>query len=361
MASTPTPLFQLNLMLWLSWNMPPSSGFNPVFRRGGYELLFVSPPIPLPFDVTAKANAAQIPFKARPNPDLLLHNVPAQMFMPIECKQSSFGPDAPSGNRKHQALQCAALLCATGPLLASHLGRSNEANWCSHLVYVVNEGHEEPMYRTLMELSTRLQSAAIRPTPASSIGIYVRPDGVYLASAPEAHLPVPDVHNAKPSSVRVMELEPGDDPRALYLIPYDPSIDKMDEYERQVVHERVRTALAALIGSRASTTNFQIEIKEILSNSIEVWHEWNDSDAKKQFTRQVKAYVARIIHVLRDTGLQCEQQQGVYTFKQTESDTTEKVRRYLTSRAFRKGDIELLAMPIQPDFSSVSADFDPFD
>jgi len=71
----------------------------------------------------------------------------------------------------------------------------------------------------------------------------------------------------------------------------------MDDYERKAVHERVRTALAALIGSRVSAPTF--------ANSVAVWSEWRDTNAKTHFTRRVKRYVRGILHSLAEAGLEC--------------------------------------------------------
>ena len=69
----PTPLFQLNLMLFLTW--PASPAFvEPIFWREGFALRSIAPPIGVPLEALARAQVANLPIQPTASPELLLPN-----------------------------------------------------------------------------------------------------------------------------------------------------------------------------------------------------------------------------------------------------------------------------------------------
>jgi len=349
-----TPLFQLNLMIWLTWPAPPSGIVRPIFREDGFALRGIGSAFELPLEIRARAGAAGTPFKERPGPDLLLDHHQHRLFLPIECKVSSFGPDVPPGNKKHQACQAAALLSATGSYLADYFGLPAPADWQAYLLYAVSGSQEAAMQATLGHLSTRLQTAHIDPTPAGALGIHMRDDGIYLKLAPAASVPVTALQALPSDGVRVVELENGEDPRLLYLLPWDPSIGPADEYERRVLEERVRSALTSLIGSRLDAPTFEVSLDEILQAAVEVWEVWHDRQAATGFRNAVRVYVKQILAQLRKTGVDIQIRRNTFIFVQITPQVAQMVRRYLTSASFRQGEIDLWSEAVQLDFSSLA-------
>lgn len=348
-----TPLFQLNLMIWLTWPTPLGGIVRPIFREDGFTLRGIGPAFEMPLEIRARADSAGIPFKERPGPDLLLDHHQRHLFLPIECKVSSFGPDALPSHRKHQARQAAALLAATGPYLANYFGLPAE-DWQAYLLYAVGGGQETEMQATLDHLSMRLQTAHINPASAGAVGIYIQDDGVYLRPTPTASIPITALQSLPPEGVRVMELESGEDPHPLYLLPWDPSIGPADEYERRVLEERVRTAIASLIGSRLDTPTFEVSLDEILQAAVEVWDRWHDRQAAAGFRNAVRAYVKQILAQLRKIGVEIQIRQNTFILTRVTPQVAQKVRRYLTSTSFRRGDINLWSKAVQLDFSSLA-------
>ena len=349
-----TPLFQLNLMIWLTWPAPPAGIVRPIFREDGFALRGIGPAFEMPLEIRARAGVADIPFKERPGPDLLLDHHQRRLFLPIECKVSSFGPDVPPGHKKHQARQAAALLSATGPYLADYFGLPAPADWRAYLLYAVSGGQEAAMQTTLGRLSTRLQTAHIDPTPAGALGIHIRDDGVYLKPAPAVSVPVTALQAPPPDGVRVIELESGEDPHLLYLLPWDPSIGPASEYERRVLEERVRSALTSLIGSRLDAPTFEVSLDEIMQAAVEVWEVWRDQQAATGFRNAVRVYVKQILAQLRKIGVDIQIRQNTFTFVQITPQVAQTVRRYLISTAFRRGEIDLWSEAVQLDFSSLA-------
>lgn len=349
-----TPLFQLNLMLWLAWPAPPAGVVRPIFREDGFTLRAIGPAFELPLEVRARAATAAVPLKERPVPDLLLDHSQRQMLLPIECKVSSFGPDSSPDDKKHQARQAAALLSATGPYLADYLGLPDPTSWQAYLLYAVSGEQEAAMQATLGTLSARLQNAHIGPTPSGALGIYIQNDGVYLRPAPGISIPITALQAPAPEGVQVMDLEAGEDAYPLYLVPWDPSIGPADEYDRRVLEERVRSALTVLIGSRLDTPTFQVSLDEIMQAAIEVWELWRDRQATAGLRNAVRAYVKQVLIQLRKLHVEIQVRQDTFTFVQVSPQLALEVRRFLTSATFRRGEIELWSEAVQLDFSSLA-------
>ncbi|MBI3760708.1 MAG: hypothetical protein HY260_02460 [Chloroflexi bacterium] len=344
-----TPLFQLNLMIFLAWPSAPAF-VRPVLREGGFALHAIGPPIPTTLQTQARAANATppIPLTPTPSPDLLFSKAESKTLMPMECKLSSFGPEA------KQARQAAALLSCISTHLADILGLATPGNWSAMLVYAVRDGFESLMQDTLSSLTTRLNSALVETVPFGSLGIAVRSDGVYLVPEPRAALPISALMSAPTDGVRVMPLEEGEDPRPLYLVPLDPAYQTHDDYEKRALEERVRTALASLVGSRLDQVRFEVALDDILRAAVEVWDAWADRNAKKNIRNAVRAYARQVLQQIRKLGLDINVDQDRIIFQHISPSTANEVRRYFSSAGFRQGRIDLWSEAVQLDFSSLA-------
>lgn len=352
-----SPLFQINLLLWLTWDLPAGIGINPILWRDGYRVRWIAPSLTVADEPHAAAVAAGIPVKRRPSPELLLEHRTNSRFLVLECKASSFGPDVPPERPGHPAVQAASLLCISGKCLAVQCCITEPSRWGTHLTYLVSGGAEEAMGITLRALSDRLTAASVAGPDCSAMGLYLRADGVYLRAENESTPPINALQAAGPVNVKVMHLEHGDEPRTLYLLPYDPSIGPADEYERRLVEERVRSAVASLLGSRIGAAPFTVEVSEVCQAGFEIWDAWGDAEAKRGFARAVRRYVSRVVSALGRHGLKVTFERGVYSFSEANATVVASVRRYLTSREFRTGDIELTSRQLEVDFGSIADEF----
>ncbi len=332
------PLFQLNLMIWLSFPMRGAK-YSPVFRANGYGLYRIAPPIPVSMTVVARAAAAVPPLDMveRPAPELVLRNGEARRLLTVECKASSFGPDG------KQARQAMGLISCGGPHTASVFGLDGPEGWAAHALFAVTHPQQGDMESCLEVLSGRLEAVRIEPTPSTSCGIELRNDGVYLHFARSDRMPF-----TVPDDMRVVTLEPGEDPRPLYVIPLDPSINAQDEYGRRAVEERVRLALAYLIGSRLGEEELSISWEELLTAAIEVWPLWGDRDSKRYVSERVRRYVER---VLDDIGaipaLGVRVSSAGFALEGVRPAVAARIRDYLASAGFRQGQLGLWRAGIQ--------------
>ena len=173
-----TPLFQLNLMLWLAWYplKYETSGIRPIFREAGFDLQGIGPSIIMPLAMEARAKVAGLRINRTATPDLLLKNTCRNLLLPIECKLNSFGPD------RKESKQAYVLLSASGPQLARSFGLMEPEEWISHVMYAVSGDGDAraQMINTLRSLAANLDKATIPNNPSGSLGILIDADHVYL-------------------------------------------------------------------------------------------------------------------------------------------------------------------------------------
>lgn len=349
MAFEQTPLFQLNLMIFLSW--PSSSTFvKPIFHLDDFSLYRIGPRIPTALEVRARATNAvpPVPIKLAAAPDLVLAHRSNRTLLPLECKCNSFGPDT------DQAQQANALLSDTGPYMADLFGLPQSNSWQAFLVYAVGSDKQCAMDATLGELAKRLKSARIEAVPHSSFGIAVHDDGIYLEADPDVTSPIPSLQENPAAGIKVIELEDGEDPRPLYLVPLDPSIDAQDEYGREVLNERVRSALASLIGSRLDEQDFEVGVDEVLRTAIEVWDVWDDRESKAHLRNAVTSYMREVLRQISTYGVDLFPERDRVFFRHIRRNAALDVRRYLTSVSYRQGKLDLQSAAIQLDFGNLA-------
>lgn len=349
MAFEQTPLFQLNLMIFLS--RPSSSSFvRPIFYRDGFSLYLIGPRIPTALEVRARViNAVPpIPIKLAPAPDLVLAHRSNRVLFPLECKCNSFGPDT------DQAHQANALLSNTGTYMADLFGLSHSNSWQAFLAYAVSSDKQCAMDATLAALTERLTSAKIKTVPYGSFGIAIHRDGVYLEPDPNTIFPIPSLQQAPTTGIKVVELEDGEDPRPLYLVPVDPSIDAQDKYGREVLNERLRSALASLIGSQLDESSFEISVDEVLCTAIEVWDVWDDRESKSYIRSVVTTYMREVLRQISTYGIELVLERDKVIFKHIRRNAALDVRRYLSSAAYRQGKLDLQSEAVQLGFSNLA-------
>ncbi len=156
---TQTPLFQINLLIFLGWRSSQSF-VRPIFREEGFRLYLIGPTIFTSLQARTRAASAipPVPFQPAPTPDILFRKNQTREFLSVECKVSSFGPDT------EQSRQAAALLTCTGAHIAEIFGIAASSSWVSTLLYTVNDGQTSAMLGTLSNLASSLNAAQVETT-----------------------------------------------------------------------------------------------------------------------------------------------------------------------------------------------------
>ena len=158
-----TPLFQLNLLLWLS--MPAKGGqIVPVLWENGFETYAIGASIRVPIEAQLRLNAptGRAAIATSVNPDLLLQSKAQGALLTIECKLSSFGP-ASDG-----ALQALGILACAGPYVADFFGFAQPSQWKAWVAYAVTHPQQTLMSQTLATLGEQLRVAEVDCCPATA-------------------------------------------------------------------------------------------------------------------------------------------------------------------------------------------------
>ncbi|HEX30293.1 TPA: hypothetical protein ENG04_09460, partial [Candidatus Poribacteria bacterium] len=134
------------------------------------------------------------------------------------------------------------------------------------MFYIVTGGSEELMDNTLEELSEHLRTARISPSSFNAVGVDVREDGIYLVPAR-----ADGVLEHLKEDVKVLELEEGESPRLLYLIPLDVNINRRDEYGNKALQERIRMGFLETLGRQLDKPDFEVDLEEMMSSAFEIW------------------------------------------------------------------------------------------
>lgn len=359
MNVTNTPLFQLNLAIWLSLPSPPEAGdLFPVFYHSDFQVRGIGPPLPVPEDHFQSAKDFDIDLNRNCGPDLLLINRESGDFLTIECKKSSFGPEPDNGS--HPSQQAYSLLCLTGNHLEDHISPSHpdDTEWSNYLLYMLGPKEESPddpplekwQVSTLDELSDDLQASGIAPIPGGALFIESRKEeGIYLRSfhqQPNLN-PIKDTpHNSDTKISDNIE-----DWVQISLIPWDPSIGRPTDKQIRILQERIRVSIASNAIKGAEKSEFKIGIEDILSSAIESWELWRDNNAKKAVRRKVRKILDGFFELLEEyvgskefeSNLKVKRNQNVWRVEGIGDNEREALTSFVSNAGFRKVDLEEIA------------------
>ncbi len=223
------PVFQLNSMLW---SLIPSKGgqYSPVLRGHGYFLHSIGRRLEMTRHRVP--GLAELVGDGVPSPDLLVDHDTDPMMLIVECKASSFSPTSTTAN---QAMK----LLVGGVDLADAIGTGSARE--AYVAYATGTGHADQLAQTLAELSGRLSTSGLPAARAGIIVIDIRDDGVWLSMGNGDTPPVP-LKTALNEAVRVVEIDEGDAPFPLYIIPWDPGVEQdplLDAFGKALLAARV--------------------------------------------------------------------------------------------------------------------------
>ncbi len=272
-------VFQLNLMLFLTWPTHRGSYIKPILYDAGYRLSYIEHEFAVPIAAALKMTDAGLTANRTVDPEALLEHAGERVVVPLECKRSSFGPTT------KQAKQARGYLTLTGHEIATQVAMPEPNSWRGVLTYVSRRGHGLAILSTLHQLITQLTDADITCAKVASLEVGYTDRNITLSNI-EYSEPLPGVELSHPRIV--MDVYNNVDPRPLYLIPYMPSADdKKDPITERVFIERVRAAVMLLF-ERLDGSVHEYELDALLARTIQVWHLWYKLEAKRHVRRQAK-------------------------------------------------------------------------
>jgi hypothetical protein len=287
------PLFQLNLVLWLTQPLPEDNVVVPLLYQCGFSVYAIAPALPVPPDVQLAAQGATVRIQTSGRPDVVLTHEKERKFAFVECKASSFGP------RVEAAEQARAFILIAGARAAEVLGLDASQVTDSILAYVVPESQKLSLEQTLIALThelTRYKLPAGRTTvlglQASTGELTVSVDATaatFLSLAPGSH--------------EIMRLQPDTDPRPLYFIPYDPDVDQSaDErlFCKRVLFERIHSAVLVAIGRANPPVTLTLLPNNLLNDAtfgmFSLWQNRDSASHMRALCRQLLRKLAKAVN-----------------------------------------------------------------
>lgn len=234
---------------------------------------------------------------------MLLSHETDPSWLVVECKASSFGPDS---DTSRQALK----LLAVGVDLAPPLGLSVETERPGHLTYLLAEDEAGRIVATLKGLQERLTEFTADAAPASAIRLDRDERGVLVSFEGGDPLPAPAAE-ALAEPTLCLPAEPDDDPRPLYLIPWDPTVEQDPEharYCRRQLGARVLNAMLSRVGRMQLPCNEVVRMDELVeAATFGVSRYWRDAKAVDQVYRAAQQTIAA---ALRGASAEIEVSEG---------------------------------------------------
>lgn len=331
-----TPLFQVNLILWLTIDSEQTVE-KQLFKADGFQLQSIGLKVDTTPNIISKVSDRGILVKKNASPDLVLFRKSDNKILLVECKLQSFGPINSKNENKDPTCQCYSLLCIEANKLARLLMLPEKEIYSAHLMYAVGENRQIKMGDTLEVLKNNLSSIGIGSNSASSIGISCKDDGIYIYPNSDLADPLTSLNGTSQNGVKVISLEKDDEPAFLYLILWDPDIGDPTPLEKQIYNNRVYTTFIAWLGQNLAVGECKITLDEILRQATSVWDLW-DTSAKAAIKGELRKALNPTLKKLREKGLYIEFH-GSSEIKANFPDKTvvSKIRTFLQKKTIKKG------------------------
>jgi hypothetical protein len=244
------PVFQLNLILWMT-KAQPREGYRvkPFFFEQGFEIIYIENPFSFPEETlnSIKSKAMEINISSSPEPDLIIGREKIDgKALYFEEKSNSFGIQ--SSNSK----QALGHLLACGPVFAEVFSPLKSCLLC----YVVPEKSCDKMSECLKTLSNDLIEKGLEAGNFSIHGLALNQNQIVYSwdeslkeylRIPYDHVPIID------------EVSNDTDPSPLLLVFSDEDCHNLEirDFYRQIVIHQVRACLLCDLHSLSVSATYQ--------------------------------------------------------------------------------------------------------
>ena len=338
------PLFQLNLMLFLSLDIDVDSGIFPLLKNAGYSGLRIERNLPIPPDVRKTIGERIGRCNEVVAPDVLLEHNESNTFVPIECKRSY------SSLKVDQTL---GLLALNGVTMASLQGKPPGEAWNTTVTFLSTQNSGAPILDELQRLSNRIrEDARLVPANACSLELTLQPDGVYMQEMPGS-TSLPGVNFSHP--VPVLSIAPGFDLRPLYLLPYvSKSPSEYEPFAAEEFREQLKLGAVAMLRD-IGDEGYEYPLDDLIAGVILVWDVWENRLNK----RAIRVYVRDVLRgffrdLERATGIKCSVNNDRIIVPPVDYNRIRSIRRYLQRKAVREQELGV----IQKQFDTSTPDED---
>ncbi len=276
-------LFQLNLILWLAQPIDMNIGLRAILAESGYSVYSISPSLALPIPIREKIREKNINAQDGCSPDIILKRKLSDLFMLIECKKQSFGATSSTSE------QARTMLLLEGKVLAEALALSSTSRVGSVVSYTTKDDQKLLIKTTCDILRSEIESAGFRSNDACCIGIKHDPENsIYIVVDVDDSNRLNIIENG---IIKVIEGQPNTDPRPLYFIPLDPSVEQ-NAYGKKTLEQRLLSEILSLIGRAKIPGKVILTVEDILSKATwGMYNLWGDNNARKNLRRQVNSFL----------------------------------------------------------------------
>ena len=273
------PIFQLNSVLWMLQPLPSDVSGTlpvPVLHSYGYRVRALGKRLTSNPEIE-RLLATQLGLRGVPAPDLLV-SAPSESPWPVfECKRSSFSSASTT------AEQATKILARTSDI-SIVAGSPPGVTTTGTVVYVTGIDQASQLHATLEVLRTSLNTSGLRPASAATIGLRLE-SGVGLSAKIEGgDLPGAASRALKNRVIILPSAGDEEEPRSLYLIPFDPSVEQEDEERRyclRVLLARGRASAASTVVNSPEMGTIVLEGNALLRDAtygLSVY--WSDHSAR---------------------------------------------------------------------------------
>jgi len=287
------PLFQLNIILWLTQPMPPQGSITPLLHQKGFSVYAIAPTLSVPPGIALAVQRSSLQTQQRVRPDVVLKRETDLKFALVECKASSFGVAT------EQAIQARTFLLLADEPLAEALGLSPEQIQASILAYALPARESARLEATLSRLSNELRRHHLPAGDSTMIGLDIDSWDVRVVFDWSGS----QFFSIAPGSHPVMRVQPGDDPRPLYFIPYDPDVHQSPEenlFCKRILFERIHSVVLAAVGRASSPESLTLNIDNLLNEAtFGMFGLWENRESLKHMRgmcRQLITALARAVN-----------------------------------------------------------------
>ena len=282
------PLFQLNIILWLTQPMPPQGSITPLLHQKGFSVYAIAPALSVPPGIALAVQGSSLQTQQRVRPDVVLKRETDLNFALVECKASSFGVAT------EQAIQARTFLLLADELLAEVLGLSPEQIHASILAYALPHSESALLKATLSTLSNELRRHHLPTGDSTIIGLDIDSRDLRVVFDKSGSR----FFSIASGSHTVMQVQPGDDPRPLYFIPYDPDVHQSPEenlFCKRILFERIHSVVLAAVGRASSPESLTLNIDNLLNEAtFGMFGLWENRESLKHMQRMCRQLITAL-------------------------------------------------------------------
>jgi len=179
------------------------------------------------------------------------------------------------------------------------LGLSPEQIQASILAYALPARESALLKATLSTLSDELRRHHLPAGDSTMIGLDIDSWDVRVVFDWSGS----QFFSIAPGSHPVMRVQPGDDPRPLYFIPYDPDVHQSPEenlFCKRILFERIHSAVLAAVGRASLQTNLTLNINNLLNDAtfgmFDLWENRESLKHMRGMCRQLITALARAVN-----------------------------------------------------------------